>query len=131
MSRQKGQGENLTRRFEIRFTPEDAAYILEAADASGLSVSELVRRKLFDLRIPDRTDTKMLNELINIRSHLWRLGGLFKHLYSLNPVYSKETAAGLQETIHQLAEINKMYEALNALINRRKQREEKEAEDAR
>lgn len=54
---------NLETRIEFRVTEEERGKILEQAEASGLSVSEYVRRRVLGRRVDSVTDVRMLSEL--------------------------------------------------------------------
>lgn len=73
----------------VRLTATEKAKLKEDADLSGLSLSELVRRRYFGKPILANADAVMLKELR-------RLGGLLKHVHNDSQgVYSKETAGAL------------------------------------
>jgi hypothetical protein len=73
----------------VRLTATEKAKLKEDADLSGLSLSELVRRRYFGKPILANADAVMLKELR-------RLGGLLKHVHNESQgVYSKETAGAL------------------------------------
>lgn len=65
---------NLESRIEFRVTKEEREEIKEQADASGLSVSEYVRRRALGRRVDSVTDVRMLSELR-------RQGGLLKKVF--------------------------------------------------
>ena len=104
----KSDAERLSKRIYCRFAPDEYDYLRRAAYAAGLSISDLVRRRLFGLRIPDHTEQKTLEELRIIRNLLLKHGGLFKHLYTTNPTYSQETAAALNEQIKRYGSIERL-----------------------
>ncbi|MBR0074453.1 MAG: MobB mobilization protein [Synergistaceae bacterium] len=81
--------ENLEARIDFRVTREERQEIQEQAEASGLSVSEYVRRRALARRVDSVTDVKMISELR-------RQGGLLKKIYTESgEMYSKETSAAL------------------------------------
>ncbi|MDR0411547.1 MAG: MobB mobilization protein [Treponema sp.] len=81
------KGERLT----VRFRPGELNELSEQADMSGLSVSELIRRRAMQMRVVSVTDLKMLSELR-------RIGGLMKHLFNeTNGLYRQKTAELLSE----------------------------------
>lgn len=96
----------------VRFTTSEKKYLVQQADAAGLTLSDLLRRKIYGIRIADRTEMRTLEMLSTIRNQLAKLGGLFKHLYTTNPIYSKETAAALQFTISTGGDIEAMIHAM-------------------
>jgi hypothetical protein len=78
-------------RLTVRFRPGELSGLSEQADMSGLSVSELVRRRALKMRVMPATDLKMLSELR-------RIGGLVKHLFNeTNGLYRQKTSALLDE----------------------------------
>ena len=82
--------ENLENRINFRVTKEERQEIEEQAEASGLSVSAYVRRRVLGRRVDSVVDVKMLSELR-------RQGGLLKKIYSeSNGFYSDETAVALR-----------------------------------
>lgn len=82
--------ENLEARLDIRVTREEWQEIHEQAEASGLSVSEYVRRRTLGRKIDSVTDIKMLSELR-------RQGGLLKKIFNeSNGKYSEKTAIALE-----------------------------------
>ena len=86
---QAPQRDTLDAVINVRLTGAEKARLKEDADAAGLSVSELVRRRYFGRPIVANADAVMLKEVR-------RLGGLLKHIHSESRgAYSKETAAAL------------------------------------
>ena len=95
--------ENLEGRIDIRVTREERLEIQEQAEASGLSVSEYVRRRTLGRRVDSVMDIKMLSELR-------RQGGLLKKIFNeSNGMYSEKTAVVLDK-------INKFIECLERKI---------------
>ena len=83
--------EKKNERLTVRFCSGEVEELLSQAEISGLSVSELVRRRALEKRITAATDLKMLLELR-------RIGGLIKHLFNeTNGLYGKKTSALLNE----------------------------------
>lgn len=81
--------ENLEGRIDIRVTREERQEIQEQAEASGLSVSEYVRRRTLGRRVDSVVEVRMLSELR-------RQGGLLKKVFNeSNGVYSDKTAVAL------------------------------------
>lgn len=81
--------ENLESRIEFRVTKEEREKIQEQAEASGLSVSEYVRRRALGRRVDSVTDVRMLSELR-------RQGGLLKKIFiESNGMYSEKTVVAL------------------------------------
>ena len=84
------KGTYLEGRINTRVTHEEREYIREQAEASGLSLSEYVRRRVLGRRVVSRTDKKMLSELR-------RQGGLLKHVFNgSGGMYSEKTATVLE-----------------------------------
>ena len=65
------RGPSLRGRINLRVTEDELARVRRDADAAGISLSELVRRRYFGLPIIARTDDAMIRELR-------RQGGLLK-----------------------------------------------------
>ena len=95
--------ENLDSRIDFRVTREERQEIQEEAEASGLSVSEYVRRRALGRRVDSVMDVKMISELR-------RQGGLLKKIYSESGgMYSEKTAVAL-------ANINRFIERLERKV---------------
>lgn len=78
--------QHLDSRIDFRVTREEWQEIQEEAEASGLSVSEYVRRRALGRCVDSVTDVKMISELR-------RQGGLLKKIYSESGgMYSEKTA---------------------------------------
>jgi hypothetical protein len=96
-------------RLTVRFRPGELSGLSEQADMSGLSVSELVRRRALKMRVIPATDLRTLSELR-------RIGGLVKHLFNeSNGLYRQKTSALLYE--------------LHAAVVRVGRRQERQEED--
>ena len=94
---------NLEGRIDIRVTIEERREIQEHAEASGLSVSEYVRRRTLGRCVASVTDVRMLSELR-------RQGGLLKKIFiESNGVYREETAVAI-------GNINKIIECLEKKV---------------
>lgn len=111
------EDEKYSERAVIRFTKDEIDYYRRAALASGLTLSELVRRKMRGLKIPDSAELKVLGELRVIRNLLSKHGGLFKNLYNLNPTYKEETAAALREEIKMYGSVEKLIQSAGKKLN--------------
>lgn len=94
----------------VRCTAAEKKYLEAQANAAGLTVSELLRRKILEIKIVPRSTTQVLDQLKLIQMLLMKLGGLFKHLYNVNPIYSEETAMNLKASM-------KEWEKISALID--------------
>ena len=79
----------LTERLDVRVAPDEKEQLRAIADAAGIVVAELVRRRALGRPVVSRTDATTIRELR-------RLGGLLKvvHVESAG-AYSRETAAAL------------------------------------
>jgi len=101
---QAPQREPLDAVINVRLTAAEKARLKEDADAAGLSVSELVRRRYFGRPIVANADAVMLKELR-------RLGGLLKHVHSESRgAYSQHTAAALaaiKDYIEKLSRVSR------------------------
>ena len=83
-------GAFLTGHIHIRVTQRERDDIQEQAEASGLSLSEYVRRRVSGRRVVSRIETKMLSELR-------RQGGLLKYVFKESQgMYSEKTAIALE-----------------------------------
>ena len=85
----KKSAAGLTERLDVRVAPGEKAQLRAIADAAGIVVAELVRRRALGRPVVSRTDATTIRELR-------RLGGLLKivHVES-GGAYSRETAAAL------------------------------------
>jgi hypothetical protein len=92
MARPKlSEPEKKAERLTVRFRPGELGELLEQAEMSGLSLSELIRRRALKLRVVPATDLKTLSELR-------RIGGLIKHLFNeTNGLYRQKTRELLNE----------------------------------
>ena len=90
----------LTERLDVRVAPGEKAQLRAIADAAGMVVAELVRRRALGRPVVSRTDATTIRELR-------RLGGLLKMVHvESRGAYSRETAdalAALHATIRRLA----------------------------
>jgi hypothetical protein len=78
-------------RLTVRFRSGELKELSSQAEVSGLSVSELVRRKALEKRVVAVTDLKMISELR-------RIDGLVKHFFNeTNGLYRQKTSALLDE----------------------------------
>ncbi len=97
------KGTFLDGRINMRVTQQERDYIREQAEASGLSVSEYVRRRVLSRRVVSRTDKKMLSELR-------RQGGLLKYVFKESRgMYSEKTATALEN-------MNMLIEGLESVV---------------
>ena len=97
--------ENLEARIDVRVTREERQEIQGQAEASGLSLSEYVRRRTLGRRVDSVMDVRMLSEMR-------RQGGLLKKIFSeSNGMYSEKTAVVLEN-------MNKFIEGLERKVLR-------------
>ena len=94
-------GGGLTRRLDIRVSPAEKNDIRSIAVAAGLSVAELVRRRVLGRPVVARTDATTIRELR-------RLGGLLKK------VHVESGGAYRAATADALAELTRAIEVLAA-----------------
>jgi hypothetical protein len=79
----------LTERLDVRVAPDEKEQLRAIADAAGIVVAELVRRRALGRPVVSRTDETTIRELR-------RLGGLLKMVHvESGGAYSRETAATL------------------------------------
>ncbi len=77
-------------RLYFRVTNKEYAVIKMISELSGLSMSEYLRRRAYNIRIVAKSDIHVLKELR-------RLGGLIKHIYNeTNGIYSSQMADALE-----------------------------------
>ena len=95
--------ENLEGRIDFRVTIGERQEIQERAEASGLSVSEYVRRRALGRRVDSVVDVKMISELR-------RQGGLLRKIFNdSNGMYNEEIKIALDN-------INKFIESLERSV---------------
>jgi hypothetical protein len=89
----------LTARLDVRVAPAEKAQLREIADAAGIVVAELVRRRALGRPVVSRTDATTIRELR-------RLGGLLKMVYvESGGAYSRRTAAALAALTSAIARL--------------------------
>ena len=85
------------KRYGFRLSEQESMEFEEQRDATGLTVSEYVRRRVLGVRIASKIDLKMYGELLKIHGELRKLGGLVKHLYAkTGGMYSRELSDAIQ-----------------------------------
>lgn len=104
-----------TRRFSVSLTEEQYSRLSEAVEASGIKLSELVRRRVNGVEIP-QVHVGIIQGLKNLCSELARQGGLIKHIYKIQPQYSKETAAVLDAWQKYFTQAFRDYETIRKQI---------------
>lgn len=111
--------EPLAHVIKIRCTSSERERFLEMAEGTGLSVADVLRRKLLGLKIPDKTQLNTLYAVKNLERQLRKIGGLIKHIHSFPPddidpaEYSNATIRMLREQEAALHEITQMIKRLN------------------
>lgn len=111
--------EPLTHIIKIRCTSSERDKFLAMAEGTGLSVADVLRRKLLGLRIPDKTQLNTLFAIKILERQLRKIGGLIKHIHSQAPAgidaqeYSQVTLSLLREQEDALREITKTISRLN------------------
>lgn len=106
----------LTRKINVWLTEEWYEKIKKAADSRGMNISDLARRRLLGIRTP-AINLGLITALNDLRNAANKHAGLFKQLYNLNHVYSKETAAGLAEATKLYARVVKDYDTLRETLD--------------
>ena len=97
MARPKqNDAEKKNERATVRFRAEELRELSNQAEISGLSVSELIRRRSLGKRISTITDLKMLSELR-------RIGGLIKHLFNESNGFQQKKTLALLNELHAAA----------------------------
>jgi len=81
----------------FRVSEKDKRYLAEQASASGLSVSEYIRRRALGHPVLSRADSAMIRELR-------RQGGLIKH-YALSGSPASKEALAAYRAIVKLGEV--------------------------
>jgi hypothetical protein len=88
----------------VRLTKYERERLKEEADVAGLSVSALVRRRIFGRPVIASVDLAMIRELR-------RIGGLAKHIYlDSERKYSIKTANILEEVQKFIAQLSQDYD---------------------
>lgn len=90
----------LSGRVNIRVTEEEQRNLKEAAEVSGLSISEYVRRRAVGYQVIARTDLALAMELR-------RIGGLLK------TVHNESYGAYSETTMRTLLKLNSFLEQLS------------------
>lgn len=111
--------EPLEHIIKIRCTSSERQRFLDMAEGAGLSVADVLRRKLLGLKIPDKTQINTLFAVKNLERQLRKIGGLIKHVHSLPPQgidpaeYSNTTMHMLREQETALREVAQIIKRLN------------------
>jgi hypothetical protein len=90
----------VSRKIPTKFytTPGEKAALKKLALKYGLSLSDFIRRAMIDLKIPDPSSHKMIEELYRINADIARLGNLLK-LGIDEGILSEEKASDLLREI--------------------------------
>ena len=78
MTAPKETKQKRTHHIDSRLTPEEYQMIISKAKATGYTASEYMRRVACGYPLQSMVDQLAVNELIQTRADLGRLGGLFK-----------------------------------------------------
>ena len=93
--------EPLDARCNVRLTASELSELREAAELSGLSLSEYMRRRALGIAVIARADMTTVRELR-------RLGGLLKRVHvDSQGAYSAMTAGVLQQISRYLGELSR------------------------
>ena len=87
MARPLKYKEPLDHVIKIRCTSKEHERFLDVAQGSGLSVSDVLRRKLLGLKIPDKTHILTLYAVKNLERRVFEVGGQQK-LQQLEPKFA-------------------------------------------
>ena len=107
-------------RIIFRCTPELRQKLNDAAVASGLTLCDVVRRRLSGIHVPARGNIVLTQELRVLRQELVRQGGLIKHLYNEKQFEPELTRAAWNKQIEVLDNItNLIIRVEGAVLNDR------------
>ena len=88
---QRNEQDRRTRIILFRLTESEYVQVLEDITVTGLTLSSLIRKRLFGKRVASRADLAVLSELR-------RLGGLLKHIHNeTRGAYSSLTAQAIKD----------------------------------
>lgn len=106
----------LTKKINVWLTDEWYEKIKNAADARGMKISDLARRRLLGIKTP-AINLGLIVALNDLRNAANKHAGLFKELYNLNHIYSRETAAALAEATKLYSRVVKDYDVLRKTLD--------------
>jgi len=106
--------EPLDHVIKIRCTSKEHERFLDVAQGSGLSVSDVLRRKLLGLKIPDKTHILTLYAVKNLERRVFEVGGLIKRIYGESPACLEDISPLLREQEAALREITRLLRELRA-----------------
>ena len=69
----------MDKALHLRVSRDQYERLRRIAHATGLTVSDLLRRSSMHAKIPNATEGRILTALISLRNELRRQGGLLKH----------------------------------------------------
>lgn len=95
----------LTHRLNLRVSHKLYAKLYDMSISSGQSISDIIRMKIMGIKIPDKTGTMLISQLLQHKNELKRQGGLLKHC--INTI----NAIGITpDVLTQLRQIANAYE---------------------
>ena len=97
MTAPKETKQKRTHHIDSRLTPEEYQMIVSKAKATGYTASEYMRRVACGYPLQSMVDQLSVNELLQTRADLGRLGGLFKSWMTEN----KKTKPSLGSRAHK------------------------------
>jgi hypothetical protein len=99
MDSERERNTRLCSIINVRVAPGEKLRLRADADAAGVSVSEVVRRRYFGKPLISKVDSAMIKELR-------RVGGLLKHVHNESDgAYSKQTASMLVQLSDLIKEL--------------------------
>jgi len=76
--------QNRTHHIDSRLTPKEYEIIVSKAKATGYTASEYMRRVAYGYPLQSMVDQLAVNEMLQTRADIGRLGGLFKRWLAEN-----------------------------------------------
>ena len=110
---------NLDNRIIFRCTQQLREKLDNAAVASGMTLCDVIRRKLSGIYIPNKDYMILIRELRAMRQELIRQGGLIKHLYNEAKFEPELTRQAWNKQIAILDEIANLIIRMEAVGNDR------------
>lgn len=108
---------NLDNRIVFRCTQQLREKLDNAAVASGMTLCDVIRRKLSGIYIPNKDYMILIRELRAMRQELIRQGGLIKHLYNETQFEPELTRQAWNKQIAVLDEITNLIIRMEAVGN--------------
>ena len=85
------------KRIGFRLNDKEREFVFRQAEASSLSASEFIRRRVLGRVIVPKSEVMKLGELTRVLNELRRLGGLLKNLHlETRGIYSEDTRKAIQ-----------------------------------